>query len=136
MGRNSVVDAAILVLRIAIGVIFLAHGMQKLFGLFGGSGINGFAEMLKSLGFASPLFWARVAAAAEGLGGLFLLLGVVPRIGAGLIAIVMLVAIAKVHGPKGFFMMQGGFEYQFLILMTSLALILAGAGKFSLYDRW
>lgn len=135
MERNNLINAAILILRIAIGVIFLAHGMQKLFGLFGGSGISGFAGMLNSLGFASPLFWARVAATAEGLGGLFLLLGIFPRMGAGLIAIVMLVAIVKVHGAKGFFMMQGGFEYQFLILMTCITLMLTGAGKFSLFNK-
>ncbi len=136
MNMDNLTNIAILVLRIAVGVIFLAHGMQKLFGAFGGSGIEGFSGMLKGLGFAAPVFWSWVAAIAEGLGGLFLLLGVIPRISAALIAIVILVAIAKVHGPKGFFMMQGGFEYQFLILMTCIALMFTGGGKLSLFNKF
>lgn len=132
----NLVNLAMLVLRTGVGVIFLAHGMQKLFGAFGGSGINGFADSLKRMGFVAPLFWACVAAITEGVGGLFLLLGVAPRISAALIAIVMLVAIVKVQGPKGFFMMQGGFEYQFLIVMVCIAIILMGGGSFSLYDKW
>lgn len=136
MDRNNLVNIAVLVLRIAVGIIFLGHGMQKLFGAFDGGGINGVSGMLKGLGFTAPLFWAWIVAIAEGLGGLFLLLGVIPRVSAGLIAIVMLVAIVKVHGPKGFFMAQGGFEYQFLILMTCIALMFTGGGKFSLYNKF
>jgi putative oxidoreductase len=136
MYQGLMIDYALLVLRFAAGIIFLAHGMQKLFGAFGGSGIKGFSDSLKGLGFSAPLFWAWVAALGEWLGGLFLLLGVIPRISAGVIAIIMIVAIIKVAGKKGFFMMDGGCEYQFFILMTCIALMLTGGGKFSLYDKW
>ena len=136
MNKSMMIDFAILCLRVGLGVIFTAHGMQKLFGAFGGSGVSGFADSLKGMGFTPALFWAWVAALAEGLGGLFLLLGITPRISAGLIAIIMLVAIVKVHGPKGFFSMQGGCEYQFLILMTSVAIIIAGAGRFSVWNKF
>ncbi len=136
MDKNSMADVAIFFVRVALGVIFLAHGMQKLFGAFGGSGIDGFSQMLKALGFATPIFWAWVVGLVEGVGGLFLLLGILPRVSAALIGIVMIVAIVKVHGPKGFFMMQGGFEYPFLILMACIAVLFSGGGKLSLFDRF
>ena len=132
MKSIMLIDTALLILRVAIGTIFLAHGSQK---LFGAGNINGFAGMLQGLGFAPPVLWAYAAALSEGLGGLLLLLGIAPRLSAGLIAIVMLVAIVKVHGAKGFFMAQGGFEYQFLILISCIALILTGGGKFSLFNK-
>lgn len=136
MDRTHYVDYGMLLLRIAVGVIFMAHGAQKIFGIFGGSGVDGFSQMLAGLGFTRQLFWAWAIALLEALGGLFLLLGVLPRTSAGLISIIMLVAIVKVHGPKGFFMSEGGFEYQLLILMTCLTIMFVGAGKISLFDRF
>jgi putative oxidoreductase len=136
METHKLTDIALFIIRVAVGAIFVAHGMQKLFGAFGGSGIDGFASMLTNLGFTAPVFWAWVAALAEGAGGLFLILGVLPRISAGLIAATMVVAIVAVHGPKGFFAMKGGFEYQFLILMVCSALMITGSGKLSLYNKF
>jgi len=136
MERDTLIDIAVLILRLAVGVIFVAHGMQKLFGAFGGGGIDGLAKLLENIGLAAPVFWAWVAAIAEGAGGLFLLLGVVPRISAGMILIVMTVAIVKVHGSNGFFLRDGGFEYPFLILMNCATLMLIGSGKFSLFNKY
>jgi putative oxidoreductase len=62
--------------------------------------------------------------------------GLMPRTGASLIAVVMAVAIAKVHADGGFFMKNGGFEYPFLILMNAIAIIFSGGGLFSIYDRY
>ena len=132
---NNVTDIAILVLRIGLGVIFIAHGSQKCFGAFGGPGIQGVSAMVKGLGFSPPLLWAWALACSEFIGGLFVLFGVFPRIGAAVIGIAMAVAIAKVHGPKGFFLMQGGFEYPFLILMVCISIIISGAGRFSLFNK-
>jgi putative oxidoreductase len=133
---KKMTDIALLVIRSAVGVIFIAHGLQKVFGMFGGSGIAGFSGMLQSMGFIVPTFWAWVAGLSEFLGGVCLVLGVLPRISATLIGIVMMVAIFGIHGSKGFFAMQGGFEYQFLILATCVGLALTGSGKFSLYDKF
>lgn len=135
MERNVLVDTAIFILRIAVGAIFLVHGMQKVFGAFGGGGIEGTTQMVSSMGFSPVLFWVWALLIAEFLGGLFLILGVLPRISALSIAIVMLVAIVKVHVPKGFFTMQGGFEYPLLVLASCISIMLAGGGRFSLYNK-
>ena len=135
MKTDNLGSFAILLVRVTVGVIFFAHGLQKL-GAFGGSGIEGFSGMLKELSFASPILWAWIVVAVETLGGLFLILGILPRINAALIAVVMAVAIAKIHWAKGFFAMQGGFEYPLLILATCLSLAITGGGKFSLYDKF
>ncbi len=127
---------ALLILRIGLGTIFIAHGSQKLFGAFGGGGIQEVSAMVKNMGFLPPVFWAYALAISEALGGLLVILGFLPRIGAGLIAIVMLVAIFKVHLAKGFFAAQGGFEYQLLILAVCLSLIISGAGNYSLFNKY
>ena len=129
-------DPALLIIRIGIGAIFIGHGSQKLFGVFGGNGIDAFAEALKNMGIANPRLMAPVAAVSEALGGVFVLLGIFPRIGAFLIAFTMVVAIVKVHGPNGFFAANGGFEYPFLILMACISLMIAGGGKLSLYNNF
>jgi len=130
------VNIAIFILRLGIGIIFMAHGSQKLFGAFGGSGLKGFSGMLDGLGFKPALFWAWLVALSEGLGGLFIALGIIPRISAFLIASTMVVAILKIHGPKGFFMSGGGFEYQFLILMSCICLMIGGGGKISIFNKF
>ncbi|MCX5678858.1 MAG: DoxX family protein [Candidatus Omnitrophica bacterium] len=133
---SALSDIAILLLRIGIGVIFIGHGMQKTFGAFGGQGVQGLVGMVQSLGFNPPIVWAWILALSELSGGIFTLLGVLPRVGAALISISMIVAIVKVHGPKGLFAAQGGFEYPFLILMVTLSLVITGAGKFSIFNKF
>ncbi len=135
MVKVSSSDLALFILRLGLGIIFIFHGAQKVFGLFGGPGVEGFSKMLTDLSINPPMFWAWVVALAELISGALLILGVIPRISAGIIAVIMLVAIIKVHGPKGFSVMAGGFEYQFLILIASIALMAAGAGKISLFNK-
>ncbi len=127
---------AIFILRLCLGVIFVAHGLQKVFGLFGGPGIEGFSKMITGIGANPALFWAWAVAIVELLGGIFLILGVLPRLSAAAIGVVMIVAIITIHGAKGFFMSGGGFEYQLLILAACLSLALTGAGKFSLFNKF
>jgi putative oxidoreductase len=129
-------DFGILILRVTLGTIFLAHGLQKLLGAFGGPGIKGTASMLGGIGFTPPEVWAWGLALGEAVGGLFLILGVLPKICAFVIAIIMIVAIVRIHGPKGFFMMKGGFEYQLLILSACIYIMITGSGKYSLLDKW
>jgi putative oxidoreductase len=132
----STLSLGLLFLRLGLGVVFLAHGLQKTLGLFGGPGIEGMSKMLAGLGFslATPFAW--IVGLGEFLGGLCILLGIFPRISASIIAIIMLVAIFKVHLKNGFFAMGGGFEYPFLILFCCLCLIITGSGKLSLFDRF
>jgi len=128
-------DLAILILRISLAAVFVAHGLQAAFGLFGGPGISGFTNMLSGLGFKQAALWAYVGAYTELIGGLFLLLGIFTRISAFFILIFMIVAVLKVHWTKGFFIQAGGFEYNFVILCVCIALIILGGGKFGITKK-
>jgi putative oxidoreductase len=127
-----VTSIALLLLRLTVGIIFLLHGAQKLFGVLGGHGLNGTTQFMENLGLRPARFWAIVGAIGEFLGGLLVVLGFLTPIGALLVTGVMLVAIAKVHWPKGFWNMQGGYEYNLVLGITAVALGLMGAGTWSL----
>lgn len=136
MEKNQVVDVVLLLIRAALGVIFIAHGAQKLFGAFGGGGIEGSTQMIKGLGWSLPVMWAWVLAVWEFAGGILLVLGILPRVSAAGIAVIMLVAIFQVHGPAGFFAGKGGFEYQLLLLVNALAILIAGGGGIAVFNRY
>ena len=136
MSGTKLADVGILILRITLGVIFLAHGLQKLLGAFSGPGIKGTASMLSGIGFTPPEIWAWVLASAETVGGLFLILGILPKTCAFVIAIIVIIAIVRIHGPKGFFITKGGFEYQLLMLSACIYIMITGGGKYSLLDKW
>jgi len=127
---------ALLILRVSLGVVFVAHGLQAAFGMFSGPGINGFSKMLAGLGFNPALLWAYIGAYTELLGGLFVLLGIFPRIASVFILIFMSVALFKVHLAKGLFIQAGGFEYNFVLICICLVLIILGAGKFSVFNKF
>lgn len=129
-------NLAILTLRLCLAVVFIGHGLQVAFGLFGGSDISGFSEMLVSLGFKAPMVWAYVAAYTQLIAGLFLILGFLTRFAAFSLFIFMLVAMLKVHISKGFFMQTGGFEYNFVLICICIALMLSGSGKFAMTPKW
>ena len=121
-------------LRIALGVIFLAHGSQKLFGWLGGKGLTDTAGFfVGKFGMTHGMLWAVLAGIGEFGGGLLLLFGLFTRFGALLISIVMLVAIFNVHW--GHFFMPTGIEFAFSLFSSAVALLVAGGGKFSL-DSW
>lgn len=120
------------VLRIAVGLTFMAHGAQKLFGLFGGYGLTGTAQWLESIGIAPGLPMALLAGGGEFFGGLALLLGLLVRPASLVTAVVSLVAMFSVHWSKGFFITNGGYEYALTLLVVSLALLVDGAGRLSL----
>jgi putative oxidoreductase len=109
--------------RAIVGIVFLAHGSQKLF-VFGFSGVTGF---FSHLGIPFPAVAAVVVTLVEFLGGVALLIGLFTRYAAALIAIDMLVAILKVHLKGGFFL-PAGYEFALTLLVASVALMIAGAG--------
>lgn len=117
-------------LRLALGVIFIAHGAQKVFGAFGGGGLKSFISANAPLGLWPDWFWMGSAAFAELIGGLLVLLGLFTRIGAGLIAMVMTVAIAGIHWGR-FFAQDRGIEFPFALLCIALALLITGGGRLS-----
>lgn len=126
--------AGALALRIPVGIIFAAHGAQKLFGWFGGYGLEGTGQFFGSIGLNPGVLMALLAGAAEFFGGLALVAGVLVRPAAASLAFAMLVAIFAVHVGNGFFMDKGGYEYALALFAASLSLLFSGAGRFSV-DR-
>lgn len=124
---SSRFDAALLILRVASAMVFLYHGSAILFGAFGGPGPQKFAGFLHA-----PAIVGYLVGLAQFLGGLAVLLGVLIRVGAVCIIIVMLGAIFLVHLPHGFDVTKGGVEFALTQLLIALALLLTGAGRYSL----
>lgn len=120
-----------LVLRVPIGIIFAAHGAQKLFGWFGGYGLAGTGAWMDSIGLSPGVLMAFLAGAAEFFGGLALVLGVLTRPAAAALAFAMLIAIFSVHFENGLFMSNNGYEFGLALLVASVSLLFSGAGKLS-----
>lgn len=123
---------ATLALRIPIGIIFMAHGAQKLFGWFGGHGLEGTGQWMESIGLAPGFIMALFAGSAEFFGGLFILLGLLTRPAAFALSITMLVAIFSVHFANGLFMSNNGYEFGLALFAASLSLVFSGAGKLAI----
>ncbi len=123
--------ASALALRVPVGIIFAAHGAQKLFGWFGGYGLEGTGQFFGSIGLNPGYVMALLAGAAEFFGGLALVAGVLVRPAAAALAFAMLVALFAVHWSKGFFMATGGYEYALALFAASLSLLFSGGGRLS-----
>ncbi|MHC5133970.1 DoxX family protein [Pseudomonas glycinis] len=119
------------VLRIAVGVIFAAHGSQKLFGLFGGYGLAGTAQWMESIGLTPGYLMASLAGGTEFFAGLALIIGLLVRPAALGLAFLSLVAIFSVHIGNGLFMANNGYEFALALLAGSIAVLIEGAGKLS-----
>ncbi|BBP72110.1 DoxX family protein [Pseudomonas sp. NPDC087598] len=122
------------ILRIAVGVIFAAHGSQKLFGLFGGYGLAGTAQYMDSIGLHPGYVMATLAGGTEFFAGLALIIGLLVRPAALGLTFLSLVAIFTVHISNGLFMANNGYEFALALLGGSLAVLIEGAGKLSV-DR-
>ncbi len=128
---RSAVDVALLVVRVIAGVIFAVHGAQKLFGAFGGPGIAAMAEMMGPLAYPVSI--------GEFFGGLGLIFGFLSRFSAASLIVIMIGAIAMVHGQHGFFLGTGpdstlataGFEYNLSLIGLLAPTLIAGPGRFS-----
>jgi len=118
--------------RLGAGVIFAAHGAQKLFGWFGGYGLEGTAGWMESIGLAPGTLMAAAAGGAEFFGGLLLIAGLLVRPTAFVLAITMLVAIITVHLQNGLFMSNNGYEFALALLVISVGLGIRGAGSLSI----
>ena len=118
-------------LRVGAGIIFAAHGAQKLFGWFGGYGLEGTAGWMASIGLEPGMLMAALAGSTEFFGGLLLIIGLLVRPAAIVLAITMFVAIVMVHLQNGLFMANNGYEFGLVLLAISVALALRGAGSLS-----
>jgi len=126
----SALDLALLIARVVIGIVFMAHGAQKMFGAFGGPGLSAFVQMMGPLGY--------LVAVGEFFGGLGLVVGFLTRFSAASITLIMLGAIGLVHAKVGFFMNWAGnlagegFEYHLLAIAILLTIVIAGPGRFAI----
>ncbi|MBU3823690.1 MAG: DoxX family protein [Candidatus Oceanisphaera merdipullorum] len=132
---GSTAGYAALVLRLPIGLILVAHGGQKLFGWFGGYGLEGTGQWLASIGLAPGYVMALLAGSAEFFGGVALILGLFTRPAALVSAFTMLVAIFSVHVSNGLFLTNNGYEYALALFAATVALLIQGGGRLSL-DQW
>ena len=121
---RAAINWALLALRIFFGVAMMAHGSQKLFGAFGGPGLEKVVQMMGPLGYLVSI--------GEFFGGLGILVGFLTRFSAAANIVIMLGAIATVHGKNGFFADKGGFEYPWALIGLLIPLLIAGPGEFSI----
>ena len=122
-------------IRFFTGLILMPHGAQKLFGWFGGYGLEGTGGFFaQNLGLEPGIFWAALVGASEFVGGFFLAIGFLTRPAAAAIAILMAVAVFAVHLGDGFFWTNGGYEYPLLWGLIALAIAFRGGGEMSV-DR-
>ena len=127
-GRPSI---GLLLLRVPIGIIFMAHGAQKLFGWFGGDGLEGVIAQMASLNIEPALFFALVVTCTELFGGLMLVVGFITRLAALGLAIDMIVAIIKVHFPHGL-LEPGGYQFPLALVAACVALLFTGPGSLAI----
>jgi len=119
-------------LRLMAGIIFIAHGGQKLFAWFGGYGLEGTGQWVESIGLTPGFVMALLAGSAEFFGGALLILGLLTRPASIVLAVTMIMAIFSVHINNGLFMSNNGYEYSLALLAITLALVIQGGGKYSL----
>jgi putative oxidoreductase len=122
-------------IRLALAAVMIGHGAQKVLGSFSGPGFNAFISGATPFSFMRPTWlWLSAAAFSEFVGGIFIGLGFLTRVGAFFIACTMLTAIVGVHWTGGFFAANRGYEYPLSLLAMSLGLLIAGGGQASV-DR-
>lgn len=122
--NSRAVDFSLLLVRIAVGVIFAAHGSQKLFGAFDGPGLTALVGQMGPIGY--------LVAIGEFFGGLGLIVGFLTRFSAASLIVIMIGAIAMVHGKNGFFLQNSGFEYNIALIGLLVPILIAGPGRYSI----
>jgi putative oxidoreductase len=124
-------DIAMLVLRFGIGLIFVVHGGQKLFGWLGGPGMSGWKGAMAHMGFRPAGLFAWISAVAEFAGGLALMLGVLTPLAAAVLIAQSVVIIGQAHWRSGFLNRDGGYEFPLALAVGVAAILLAGPGQVS-----
>lgn len=122
----------LLILRLAVGLIVAGHGAQKLFGWWGGPGMTGWTGAMGRMRIRPAVAWAWISAGGELVGGILFALGFLNPLGSMAITGSMLVAVALVHLPRGFWVSKGGYEFNLSLLAAAVAVALTGPGALSL----
>jgi putative oxidoreductase len=125
-------EIGLLVLRLVVGLAFAAHGAQKLFGAFGGAGIDRTGAMFEQLGLRPGRLHAIASGVCELGGGLLIAVGLLTPFAAAALIAVMTAAVLTVHAHNGFFVANNGFEYNLTLAAAVFALAGVGAGRWSL----
>ncbi|HWM83091.1 DoxX family protein [Pseudorhodoplanes sp.] len=118
-------------LRVALGVILIPHGCQKLFGWFGGLGFERFSQLFETIGYRPGALWVTIVGLTEVVGGICLILGLFTR-AASLLVFIFMINAVWFTSAKGFFWTSGGSEYSWLLLVVSLVFLIRGAGDYSI----
>lgn len=125
-------DLALLILRLAVGLTFAAHGAQKAFGWWDGPGPVGWRGAIERMGFRPIDLFVALSVGAELIGGLLLAIGLVTPLAAAVLVAQSIVIVGRAHWAKGFFSTKGGFEFPLVLGLVAGATCLAGAGAISL----
>ncbi|WML58520.1 DoxX family protein [Neobacillus sp. PS2-9] len=126
------INLGLLIIRLVVGVLFIGHGAQKLFGKFGGYGLKGTGGWFESIGMKPGVTMALFAGLAELIGGILFAVGFLTPLAALMIAGTMIMAIVKVHAPNGLWATSNGYEYNLTIVAVAIGVALIGPGKYAL----
>jgi len=126
------INIGLLMIRLVIGLLFIGHGAQKLFGWFSGYGLKGTGGWFESIGMKPGVTIALIAGLAELIGGIMFALGLLTPVAGILIAGTMAMAIIKVHAPNGIWATSNGYEYNLTLLVVAISVVLTGPGKYAL----
>ena len=126
------INVGLLSIRLVIGLLFVGHGAQKLFGWFGGHGLKGTGGWFESIGMKPGVKIALLVGLAELIGGILFVLGFLTPLAGIIIAGTMVMAIVKVHGPNGLWATDNGYEYNLTLLIVAIGVALTGPGQYAL----
>lgn len=126
------ISIGLLLIRLVIGLSFMAHGAQKLFGWFGGHGLKGTGGWFDSIGMKPGVRMALIAGLSELVGGALFAVGFLTPLAALMIGGTMLIAIIKVHGPNGYWSTQNGYEYNLTLLVVAISIAIIGPGYYAI----
>ncbi|AQX54799.1 MULTISPECIES: DoxX family protein [Priestia] len=126
------ISIGLLLIRLVIGLSFMAHGAQKLFGWFGGHGLKGTGGWFESIGMKPGVRMALIAGLSELVGGALFAVGFLTPLAALMIAGTMFIAIIKVHGPNGYWATQNGYEYNLTLLVVAISIAIIGPGYYAI----
>jgi putative oxidoreductase len=125
-------NIAVLILRLVVGLTLTGHGVQKLFGWFGGPGLTRLRQVFEKQGYKPVWLWISLAILGEVGGGISVALGFLTPLGAAGIFGAMFMAMFKSHWKNGFWLQKGGYEYALVLLVASIAIGLMGPGSYAL----
>src|SRR4051794_12939374 len=126
------INIGLLIIRLVVGLLFVGHGAQKLFGWFGGYGLKGTGGWFESIGMKPGGTLALFAGLAELIGGILFALGFLTPLAGIMIAGTMVMAIVKVHAPNGLWATANGYEFNLTLIAVAIGVALIGPGKYAL----